>query len=416
MLDFSDQPYEYVPPKPRRLAIRFFKQWNRFFYLRAPLHRLRSVAVTAPAGLRALLRAGERRILFLPNHATHSDPQIVFETQRQLHVDSLVMSAYDIFLRGRLDRWVMQHTGAFSVDRDATDSRAVRQAMETLIQGKYALTLFAEGNVSLQNDQVCHFLDGPAFIALKAQRQLGADRAASVHAVPVSIKVTHVTDQRDCIRSRLEGLAAEAQTRLDPAKDPVAELDRIGLALLRKKLEQLGCPPPCGDDVELETVLRATADRLLGRLQTEMGLQADAEDEPLERMRRVRRHIHQIRVDPERADEHPQAARWAAEAMLAYRVLSYSGHYVREHPTMDRYGETVEKLMEDFYSRAVPPYGERCAFVRCAEPIDLASYRDAFTRKAREAVHELTARFEAVAQAGLDELNAANPYPGGEAY
>jgi endo-1,4-beta-D-glucanase Y len=109
------------------------------------------------------------------------------------------------------------------------------------------------------------------------------------------------------------------------------------------------------------------------------------------------------------------AATWADEAILALRILSYAGNYLSEKPTLDRVGETIEKMREDLYSRGFLPYAERVARVRFGEPIDV-SEQLASAAKPREAMANLSEQFETDVQMGLDKLNAANGLPGAELF
>ena len=46
-------------------------------------------------------------------------------------------------------------------------------------------------------------------------------------------------------------------------------------------------------------------------------------------------------------DQLLKARTLAADAMLAYRLLTYPGTYLEENPSLDRMSETVEKIFED---------------------------------------------------------------------
>ena len=146
-------------------------------------------------------------------------------------------------------------------------------------------------------------------------------------------------------------------------------------------------------------------------LETKMQLKVVARSDLVDRIRAIRREIHRIRTDLSREIDHPVAALWADEAMTAFRILSYAGNYLSESPTLDRCGETIEKLREDLYGRMYPAYAERAVQVRFGEPIDIADTMSAGV-KARELVADLTAVFEKSVQGELDRLNADNPYPG----
>ncbi|MEM6853887.1 MAG: 1-acyl-sn-glycerol-3-phosphate acyltransferase, partial [Planctomycetota bacterium] len=170
MLDFSDQPYQYFPPKYSRFWASLLLYHNRSRHL-PRTQRIAEVVSTGHEDLLAQLKPGDR-LVFLPNHSTHADAAIFLESLRQIGQTSLMMAAYDVFLRGRVHRFTMQRMGAFAVDRDGSCPKPMKQALATLDQGKHGLTIFPEGNVYLTNDRITPFMDGAAFIALKAQQAL----------------------------------------------------------------------------------------------------------------------------------------------------------------------------------------------------------------------------------------------------
>ena len=94
------------------------------------------------------------------------------------------------------------------------------------------------------------------------------------------------------------------------------------------------------------------------------------------------------------------------------RILSYTGSYLRERPTVDRIAETVEKISEDLYDRMMPPAAERDALVRLGEPVLLGEHLTVARRRPRHAVGALTKMVERAVQDGLDELNRGCSSPG----
>ncbi|MFP6885954.1 MAG: hypothetical protein VB997_00275, partial [Opitutales bacterium] len=189
---------------------------------------------------------------------------------------------------------------------------------------------------------------------------------------------------------------------------------RLGWLALRKVMASLAksLPDDAGDD--LSAALRGVAGELIAKLETELELSAKEGDDLIDRIRKVRRKIHSLRIveNSEMADF--KARTLAAEAMLAYRLLTYPGTYLEENPTLDRMGETIQKVLEDLHSAILPPYAPRRAIVRFGEPIDLAV--ELSRGKGRSQVTELTQRFEGAVQAGLDALNAGNDCVGTEPF
>jgi len=401
VLAFSDQPYKFFPPHPNRLLIRLAHWANHHFILPGPNHRISDLQLEGDARVRELADGGAR-LLFLPNHSTHSDPQIMSEVHRRLGVPSAFMAAYDVFLRSRRSAWCMQRTGSFSVDREGSDRKAMSTAIEVL-QESGVLTIFPEGNVYFTNDLVTPFLDGASFIGIKAQKNLG--ESTPVYAVPVAMKITHTLDQRAAVLDRLAEAAEMAGTELDRNQPPLAELRRIGHLILRNHLSEHGFAVPA-EDQPLEIAMEEAATAVIVSLESDLEITDSEKMTLIDRLRKIRSKIHQIRIKPECEVESATAAGWADRAILALRMLGYTGNYVSEHPSLDRFAETVEKLTEDLRSQAPKPYGKRRAIVRLCEPIDLRG------NTGRSAVNELTENVEATVQAALDEINLSNASAG----
>lgn len=415
MLDFADLPYQFFPPKRNALVAWLMAQSNRFRRLPNRL-KIDGVEVSGVEGLRGTLnRRGVRRdrVLFLPNHPTHADAAIFLEATRQAGITTQMMAAYDVFLRGRLDAWVMQKMGAFSVDREGSDQRAMKQAAAVLAKGKHALTIFPEGNVYLRNDKVTPFSDGAAFIAIRAAKEL-AKHDVRVFAVPVSIKATHVTDVRNDIAWLMDELAIEVDVEDINNKQRPAPREMIvliGKTAIRRNLTKRGLKPP--DTRHLDELISFSAGEVLNNLESKLQLKTKTDTSLIDRIRAARRVIHEVRTDETRIADHAAALTWADEAMLAFRIASYLPDYVAEKPTLDRISETAEKIAEDVRRKMIEPVARRKAYVRFNAPMLLDDYigKD---KRGRAAIRDLTADAEASVQAGLDEINADNPHPGGK--
>jgi hypothetical protein len=206
-----------------------------------------------------------------------------------------------------------------------------------------------------------------------------------------------------------------ADTGFDETQPLVQELRRIGAAGLRKILRQRGIRLEESSSMPLPQFIQSAADSLLRSLEGKMGLSVDPADSLFDRIRAVRREVHRIRIDPERAADHEVAATWADEAMTALRVLSYSGQYL-DQPTLDRVAETTEKLVEDTYSRMGEAYAPRVAYARVAEPIRLSAFLKETPGRSKNALQSLARLCERRVQEGIDAVNASNPHPGGKPY
>jgi len=409
MLDFSDKPYHYFPPRPLPGVAWALRQFNRFWRLPSK-EKIDAVRVE---GLDELAkRRPDDRLVVLPNHPTHADASIMLEAVRKAKLRVSIMAAYDVFLRGKLDAFVMQSLGAFSVDREGSDSRSMKQAIATLDRGKRALVIFPEGNVYLENDRVAPFNAGAAFLALKAAGQLPSSR---VVVVPVSIKASYVEDVRPVVAARLAALAKQLDVAIPEAATPLEALRVVGVAALARNLKHRGVEPPAAEDhPTLKSMIDEAAGRVLDQLESQLELSPKPRDGVADRVRRARRVIHEVRTDPDRQVDHAAATGWADQAMLAFRIASYGGAYVASRPTVDRIAETTEKLEEDLYRRMVEPMGRRVAVVRFGPLLDLSPW--AGQRKQRAAVQKITAEAEGRVLAGLDATNQGLGEAGGEVW
>jgi 1-acyl-sn-glycerol-3-phosphate acyltransferase len=416
MLDFSDLPYQFFPPKRNALIAWMIGLSNRWHRLPNTL-KVDRVDVSGLEGLRSEQSRGSLgsrdRIIFLPNHPTHTDAAVFIEAIRQAGFSTQMMAAYDVFLRSRLDAWVMQKMGAFSVDREGSDQRAMKQAAAVLTQGKHALTIFPEGNVYLRNDQVTPFNDGAAFLAIRAAKELSKQNIR-VLAVPVSIKLTHLTDCRAILSDLLEGLGTSLDVPAEPqdvSASPREAIVRVGVAAVRRNLTQRGLTPPDSDD--LAELIEFSVGAVLDDLETKLGTEPKQGCTLIDRVRSARRVIHEVRTDEDRLADHAAALTWADQAMLAFRICSYLPDYVAERPTLDRVSETIEKLGEDVRGTMIEPIALRRGLVRFNHPIPLDDYIGK-GKRGRQAISDLTAACEASVQKGVDELNNTNPHPGGK--
>lgn len=407
MLDFADLPYRYFPPRRNALIAWALTCYNRWGRLPGTL-KVDAVEVSGLDALREAARPDDH-LMLVPNHPTHADAAIVLDAARQAAIVPQFMAAYDVFLRSRLDAFVMQRLGAFSVDREGSDKQAMKQAAASLLEGRFALTIFPEGNVYLQNDLVTPFHDGAAFLAVRAAKEL-AERGRRLLVVPVSIKATHVEDVSVQAMGLMKRLADWLACDVDLIGPPLEVLRQLGRNALQKNLKQRGISFDEMDD--LPALITHAADRVLSDLEDKIGITPKEDESLMERVRSVRRLIHDARCDENRVAEHTIAATWADEAMLALRIASYSGTYVAERPTVDRFVETLVKLAEDVTGKMQPPQGKCRALVRFCEPIDVNAF--AADHKSRAAIRALTTTMEITVQSGVDRLNASNPHPGGE--
>jgi hypothetical protein len=262
--------------------------------------------------------------------------------------------------------------------------------------------------VYLTNDRATPFLDGAAFIALKAQ---AAAEGAAVKIIPVSLKFTHLTTPREAITERMLRLGADSGHTFPPGStsDPLGAVLGLGRHILGGYLKKHGLHGKLpDDDPSLYRLLENFAANLVAEVENGLEI-AVAEGAPLvARIAKARAKIHQLRSDPA-ASPHPEIHGLADRAILALRIHGYLTPYLTDRPTIDRYAETVERIAEDFYSRTMPRTGPRRAMAMIGAPIDVREFSE---MKLREALPSLTETMQCLVQRGIDDLNERNDAPG----
>src|SRR6476620_363846 len=181
----------FWPPKPNAF-------WNvvieplRWYYLHS-YYGISEVEVVGRENLN-LIPAGDGALL-APNHSHDSDPHVMMHVGKQLHRQLYFMAAWQVFLAHKgIDGWVMQRFGAFSVDREGCDRRAMRQAGELLTTGQW-LVVFPEGEIYHTNERLTPLREGVGFMAITAQRDLEKSGGGkSIGVVPSTIRYRYDQD------------------------------------------------------------------------------------------------------------------------------------------------------------------------------------------------------------------------------
>jgi 1-acyl-sn-glycerol-3-phosphate acyltransferase len=383
---------DFWPPRANRFWKAALAPLRRYY-----LRRHYGIAEVAVEGVEPLMeRFGPADgILLAPNHSHDSDPHVMMEVGRRARRPVAFMAAWQIFrTHWGIDGWVLQRMGAFSVDREGCDRRAIRQAVEVLSSG-HALVVFPEGEIYHLNDRLTPLLEGVAFMALTAQRELEkAQSQGRVWVVPAAIRYRYLDDVTPKLEAAVAGLEERLFWKPRPGSALHERIIQLGEVFLTiKEKEQLG--RVCEAEGDLPTRIARLTETMLQRLETEhLKKTPSAETVPL-RVKALRRHLLTAWADEKTEPAARQQARAGLDdVQLVLQLYSYPGDYLSEKPSVERMAETVEKFEEDLYG-ASRPKGRRRARVRLGEPIDL---KQLAAERARTAAHDVTARLEEAIQ------------------
>lgn len=341
----------------------------------------------------------------------------MIEALRQLGLSTNFMTAYDLFFRqSSFNRWVMQTQGAFSVDRENFNSQPIKEAIHTLLDSKFHLTIFSEGRAYLQNDLITNFQPGGAFIAHSAQKAMEAKgEGQRVFLVPTAMKLTHAEDCRSTILDLLRGLYDFLGLTFDANERMAEAVERAALALMDYGLQSLGYPPSKGKT--LGERQQSSGETVIRSLEEEMSIVPGEAATLNERCLYIRNEIHKVMLSRNGNSKLWAHSRIRAQkVMLAMKILSYPVDYLRDKPTLDRCGEMVERLIEDRRSKAIPPYGKRRAIIQFGKPYPLSDRDPDGNLSRNELLSVTTAHNRKAIQDLLDQINLTNDHEGGRLF
>src|SRR5580765_4260676 len=117
------RPYEFCPPRYAwwfRPVLHLVSAW-----MLSHKFKVRHVTVRGDETLARLVKE-RQSVLVTPNHADHADPQLLIHVGRRNGFIFYFMAAREGFERSRLNRFVLQRSGAFSVDREGADLASIK--------------------------------------------------------------------------------------------------------------------------------------------------------------------------------------------------------------------------------------------------------------------------------------------------
>jgi len=388
------QPFEKPPrwwsPKLSPRWIRFWRPWRKRMQLKK--QRLLEIEVRGLDHLRQAIDQGQG-VLITPNHSSHADCFAFYEAADRLGCPFYVMVAWQNFVRdGWLRSLALRHHGGFSVDREGTDLRAFRQAVEILQSRPHPLVVFPEGDVYHLNQRITPFREGPAAMSLLAARQ----GARPVVCVPCGIRYRYLDDPTPELLRLMDDLERAIFWRPRPDLALAQRIYRFAEgALALKEIEFLGhtCSGP------LPRRIADLADYILKSIETRYGMNAAGVTVP-ERVKALRQQaIGRLGKLPEDDPGRRQYEADLDDVFLVVQLFSYPGDYVAQQPSVERIAETLDKLEEDVLGlQTARIRGTRKATVTFGEPIHVKAERGK-----REGAAALTQLLEERVQGLLDD-------------
>ncbi|MCA9078970.1 MAG: 1-acyl-sn-glycerol-3-phosphate acyltransferase [Planctomycetaceae bacterium] len=391
------QPYQ-TPPRHWESRLSPWWVWLCHSVRRGQVHgrqQIERISCSGEETFRAA-QAANQGILLTPNHSTHFDSNCLYLALEELGSLCHFMTAWQVFgVASRWEQWSYQRHGCFSVDRERTDLKAFRHAVEILESSPCPLVIFPEGDIHHVNDRVFPFREGAAAIALSAAKK----QQREIVSLPVAIKFEYLEDPTPSllqVMGKLEERLLLSQRADLPLLNRVFRIARTVLCI--QEIEEFGHVRPGDLKERLETLSRTIVDRVASVLQR------PATEGPIpEVVKDLRRRIIDALENEERpTDEQIRLQQSMGDLFRAVQLYSYPGDYLQEQPSRERLAETIDKLEEDVLQVPYPTvHGRRQVRIAFGEPVPVKHIAGE-----RNQVAQLTQRLETSVQALLDAFNA----------
>lgn len=332
-------------------------------------------------------------VLIMPNHSSHADPFSIYAAADTVDIPLYVMATWHVFHdKPFLVRRILQWHGCFSVDREANDLNAFREAVGILQRRREPLVIFPEGEIYHCNARVTPFREGAAAIAIAAARR--AERP--IVCVPCAITYRYLDDPTEFLIELMGDLEEAILWRRQTEYPLDQRIYRFAEALLAvKEIEYLGT----ASSGPLPDRIRRLGDSILSAVERRHQLDGVGQKVP-ERVKAARRVIIEKMTSGDSPDTGGSQVLHAdlEDLFLVVQSFSYPGDYVNERPTLERLAETLDKFEEDVLRRPTASIrGRRRVLVQFADPVSVPSTKE------RDLAGRLTQQIESSVQALLDQ-------------
>ena len=398
MLDFK-------PPKPSTTAIQIAKT------LTPLIDRWYLKGVTLDVDTESVARLGRTEghpTVLAPNHAAHADPAVMFFLAKQLSQQYYYLTARETFGKGKfggLQSFLLQRLGAYSIVRGTADRNAFRTTRQLLSESDASLVIFAEGEISRQNDTVMRFERGIVQLCFWALDDMAkGETRKPLYIVPIGIKYHYPQDMWDDIDAALTELERNI---LPPTEQtPVERYDRlrrIGVAMFRTLAAEYQYK--VDETVPLDVHIEQLKAQILSHAEKIMGIDSNAD--VLTRVRALKNLVDaEVYRDIEQMTEYERKIheellqkfqQFYPDLERLINFISISDGYVAEEQSPERFLEVIVRLEREVFGTS-KMRGPRVASVRVGEPKNLQECYDTYKAQKRETVEQITLELETAVQ------------------
>ena len=403
MLDFK-------PPKPNAPLIRVAQSLVPLV-LRGPLKI--SKFVINPESLEQLKRIADHPTVLVPNHADYADASIMFTLSKRLGTQFYYMCARETFRSG-IRSFFMQRFGVYSVVRGRIDREAFRTTRNLLAAGEQPLVIFAEGEISRQNDTVLPFESGAIQLCFWTLDDMAkADAVRPLYVVPTGIKYIYDTEMWDEIEGALARLEREILPKNAPAAPNLYErLRQIGAAVV--SILEREYKLKVDENRSLNERIERLREHILSQMEEFMGVTPQTTVLPRTRVRALKNLIdaevyreteeipaYEKQVHEQRLEKFQE---FYPDLNRLFNFIAIYDGYVGETQSPERFLEVITRLEREVFGTA-KPRGPRIVLMRFGTPKNLLDRYDTYKKEKKQTVEAITLELETEVQTLITDMS-----------
>ena len=308
----------------------------------------------------------------------------------------------------------MQRLGVYSVARGSVDRESFRTTRSLLTEGKHPLVVFAEGEISRQNDTVLPFESGVIQLCFWALDDMAkADAVKPLYVVPIGIKYIYDEEMWDEIEEALTRLEREILPQGSPAaEDLYGRLRQIGAAIVSTLEREYKLK--ADENRSLNERIEQLREHILSQMEEFMGVTPQTTVLPKTRVRALKnlvdaeiyreteeisayeRQIHEQRLEKFQ-EFYPDLNR------LINFIAIYDG-YVGENRSPERFLEVITRIEREVFGGS-KPRGPRIALMRFGTPKNLLDRYETYKQEKKQTVQDITLELETEVQALISDMS-----------
>lgn len=333
-------------------------------------------------------------LILVANHSDEMDPRICIELSRRCHRRFTYMINAEAFEQWHgMYGWLLQHLGDFSVERGGGDQTARRYAVDVVKKGHDVLVMFPEGEISYLNDLVQPFKTGAVHIVLQAITETRKTNSSwTAYLLPIAIKYRYRKPIELILNKRI--LSIEKRLLIRASFFTFQERIIRIMAKFLKRQELISRTKTVSEQLtRLKVQVRLTQADLISKIKTKYPkLQIDPKAQPVDRAQKI---IFFLREQLSRKKFFSHEARIQLKNSIkdlkeSIQMEGWQPQYIDLSPSEERLAETVMKLEREVFKLKTPhPLGNRNAFVRIGQPIDLGRYVESYQKDPSALSHQI---------------------------